>query len=134
MKEELRRINEYELALYRRLGIRKFRDLTFLLEKLRHRKDSLRNSNYHLQQMSFTGAKRHYMYLSYNALVHMTGLIMAIALILLRRIVGYRWTPADCGLSAAVVTNIYCIMLQRYNALRIRKYRLLLYKRMKKRE
>ena len=134
MEEDLSRINEYELAFYRRLGIRKFRDFTFLLEKIRHRKDSLRNSNYHLQQLSYRGAQRHYMYLSYNALIHLMGLVMAIMLILLRRAAGYRWTLADLGLSAAVLTNIYCIMLQRYNALRIRKYRYTLCKRIKKRE
>ena len=134
MEEEFSRINEYELAFYRRLGIRKFRDLTFRLERWKHRKDALRNSNYHLQQLSYRGAQRHYMYLSYNALIHLMGLVMAIMLILLRRAAGYRWTLADLGLSAAVLTNIYCIMLQRYNALRIRKYRYTLCKRIKKRE
>lgn len=134
MEEEFSRINEYELAFYRSLGIRKFRDLTFRLERWKHRKDALRNSNYHLQQLSYRGAQRHYMYLSYNALIHLTGLVMAIMLILLRRTTGYRWTVADWGLSAAILTNIYCILLQRYNALRIRKYRCILCSRIKKRE
>lgn len=134
MEQGLSRINEYELALYRRLGVRRFRDFAFLLERLKHRKDTLRNSNYHLQQMSFGGAKRHFVYLSYNALIHLFGMALAVTILLIRRIIGFRWGIADLGMAAAVVTNIYCIMLQRYNALRLRKYQFSFYKRMKKRE
>ena len=134
MEQGLSQINEYELALYCRLGVRRFRDFAFLLERIKHRKDSLRNSNYHLQQLSCAGAERHYMYLSYNALIHLFGMALAIMLLLIRRIAGLRWGIADLGMAAAVVTNIYCIMLQRYNALRLRKYQFSSYKRMKKRE
>ena len=134
MEQELSQINEYELALYRLLGIRRVRDFAFLLERWKHRKDHFRNSNYHLQQMSFGGAKRHYMYLSYNALIHLFGMALAVTILLVRRIIGFRWGIADLGMIVAIAANIYCIMLQRYNALRLRKYQSLFYKRMKKRE
>ena len=134
MEQGMSQINEYELALYCRLGVRRFRDFAFLLERIKHRKDTLRNSNYHLQHLSRGGAERHFMYLSYNALIHIFGMVLAVTILLIRRIAGFRWGLADLGMAAAMVTNIYCIMLQRYNALRLRKFLFSSYKRMKKRE
>ena len=134
MEQGLSQINEYELALYIRLGIRRFRDFIFGLERWKYRGDTLRNSNYHLQQLSYEGAKRHYMYLSYNAFVHFFSLVTAALILLLKRITGIRWGIVDGGILVVVVLNIYCIMLQRYNALRLKKYRFSFYKRMKKRE
>ena len=131
MEQGLSQINEYELALYIRLGIRRFRDIIFGLERWKYRGDTLRNSNYHLQQLSYEGAKRHYMYLSYNAFVHFFSLVTAALILLLKRITGIRWGIVDGGILVVVVLNIYCIMLQRYNALRLKKYRFSFYKRMK---
>ena len=133
MNHELNQLGRFELKLYCCLGIRRFRDFVFWLEKTKHIKDNAQNSNYHIKQWSHSGAKRHFMYLSYNAAIHLFGLFLALTILLIRRALGYRLCAADCGIVVAAILNIYCIMLQRYNSLRLKQYQLKLNKRSKKR-
>ena len=134
MGHELSRSQKIELDLYRKMGIRAFRDFVFAIEGWKHRKDQGKNSNYHLKRMSGSGVFLHRVYLSYNALIHMTGIVLACMILTARRLLSLRWGPADWGMCAAVLSNIYCIMLQRYNALRIEQYELALNERKQKRE
>ena len=48
MGHELSRSQKIELDLYRKMGIRAFRDFVFAIEGWKHRKDQGKNSNYHL--------------------------------------------------------------------------------------
>ena len=134
MGRELSRSQKLELGMYRKMGIRAFRDLVFTIEGWKHRKDRGKNSNYHLKRMSGSDVSLHRAYLSYNALLHMTGIVLAGVILAARRLLSFRWGLADWGMCAAVLSNIYCIMLQRYNALRIEQYELALTARKQKRE
>lgn len=133
MGYELSRSQRLELDLYRKMGIRAFRDFVFAIEGWKHRKDQGKNSNYHLKRMSGSDVFLHRAYLSYNALIHMSGIILACLILAARRLLSLRWGLADWGMCAAVISNIYCIMLQRYNALRIEQYELALAARKQKR-
>ncbi|MDO5133003.1 MAG: hypothetical protein Q4D81_08470, partial [Eubacteriales bacterium] len=112
---------EAEMRLYRLLGVKRFRRFVFALEAGKHRRDGGRNANYHLADLSCAGMRRHFAFLSYNAIIHIAGLLLAVLLILAKAFVLHKWRPVDWGIPAAVLLNIYCIMLQRYNSLRIRK-------------
>ena len=112
-----------EIFLYQMLGIRCFQKLVFRLEKWRRRKDGGQNSNYHLYGMRYDRISRHFAFLTYNALIHLTGLAACAVLLSARRLSGRPWNLTDWLILVAAVANIYCLMLQRYNFLRLCAYR-----------
>ena len=124
MKREdaLEKREKRELAVYRMLGVRRFRDCAFALERWRHRKDGEQNGNYHIRRMSCSGIRRHYAYLSYNALIHIVSLSILFIHVLVAHLISYPMRGWNLALLVLALTNLYCIMLQRYNALRIRQF------------
>ncbi len=110
-----------ELKLYRALGIRRFRDGAFLLERWVHRRDGRKNSNYHVRAYSLYSLEEHYAYLSFNAAIHVTAIVLLLLITLGASLIedfrkGWYWFYLFL-----FVLNVYCIMLQRYNALRLRE-------------
>ena len=123
-----------EIRLYEALGIRIFQKLVFRLERFRHRADGDRNVNYHLLPYGETSPERFIRYLYLNAGIHISGLAATIVFSLIFAVMPGTLPTVWAVCFVGVIGNIYCIMLQRYNALRLRKYQSLFYKRMKKRE
>ncbi|MDO5132063.1 MAG: hypothetical protein Q4D81_03650 [Eubacteriales bacterium] len=113
-----------EMRVYRFLGVRLFQRAVFVLERVRHRKDGGKNRNYHLRRLSFSSISKHYGYLSYNALIHFTGLAAVAAVAVLKCFFFQDRKVVDYALLFAVIANLYCIMLQRYNALRLMYYQI----------
>ena len=112
-----------EMALYRAVGIRLFRDGAFALERWVHRKDGGKNTNYHVRDLTYHGVARHYALLSFNAALHFTAFAFLFLLIL-----GALFFVEMPGLWYGIIgflalLNLYCILLQRYNALRLRALR-----------
>ncbi len=119
---ELKKREKTELAIYKALGVRLFQKFVFAIERYKHRKDGGYNSNYHIRRISGEGVSGHYAYLSFNAFLHITSIIFITLHVLILRAADIPWIGAVYTYSLIlIIGNLYCIMLQRYNALRIRK-------------
>lgn len=92
--------------IYNILGICYFQKLVFLLEKFIHRKDGKTNQNYHFNLDNINPMEDFIRFLFFNGSIHFRNVCIFI---------------------------IYCIMLQRYNYLRIKKVTLILEKQRKNR-
>ena len=112
------------MKLYRLLGIRWFQSACFALENWKHRKDGGTHSNYHIRQFSDAGISGHYAYLSFNVTVHLVSLLLLIVHVVIICLVGFRHGFWEIGVVFFALLNMYCILLQRYNALRFKKFRL----------
>lgn len=113
---------DLEMNIYRVLGVEVFRKLIMQYEKFIHRKDFEKNINYHIKSFSGESVKRFYAFLSYNASVH----ILSSAIVFLYFLFKSRFAPEfmflDFIMILLLVLNLYCIMLQRYNCLSIRRF------------
>lgn len=111
----------FELKFYRAIGIRLFRDGAFALERWVHRKDGGKNRNYHVRDWTYYGIREHYSFLSFNATIHIAAIALLSLLILGGCAIGgfpAAWYVVNHIL---ILLNVYCILLQRYNALRLRR-------------
>ncbi len=117
---------KFEVKVYELLGVRFFRKLVFKLEQFIHRKDRGKNINYHLAQNSLDGISAFTKYLFYNGAIHVRNIIIIAGIILVKAALfrSFRWY--DVLLLLFLLKDIYCVMLQRYNYLRLedRKERL----------
>lgn len=117
-------VQRFELRVYRALGVLPFRRALFFLEQLRHRWDGQANSNYHMRTFSLGGAAAFESYLLYHNLLH--GVSLALLLTVLLGKVGYAqpWNGIDILAVGMCVINLWCLMLQRYNWLRLQELRI----------
>ena len=108
-----------ELQIYELLGIKKFQKLTFLLEKIIHRNDNGYNENYHLKKKYYNRNVQDFKkFLFYNGGIHIRNILFIISIILIKKIFKcIAWF--DFFLIILAVKDIYCVMLQRYNYIRI---------------
>ena len=120
------RFNSIEMKLYEILGINLFRGGVFKLEKLLHRKDKGRNTNYHIASIEPQSADGFIKYLFYNGAIHARNILFFLVLFAVRYIVFRSVSVIDILLWLLFLKDCYCVMLQRYNFLRIsiRKRRL----------
>lgn len=110
-----------EIRLLEGLGIRRFRQLLLALERYRHRKDGGRNGNYHLERGTAEAVSGFDGYLLYHSLLHLAAiLLLAVpACVLHAAVPRLHW--ADGILLLLFLLNLYCLLLQRYTFLRIRR-------------
>ncbi len=110
-----------EGKLWELLGVRRFQRGLFALERLRHRKDGGQNKNYHFAAPSPWEAERFRGYLLYHCLLHTLSILLLcpVTVVLALRHEGWSWFYPVILL--LVLLNLWCIFLQRYNALRIRR-------------
>lgn len=120
------RFNSIEMKLYEALGVRSFRVLVFKVEQLLHKKTKGRNTNYHIASLEPQSADGFIKYLFYNGAIHARNILFFLALFSVRYIVFRSFTIVDIPLWLLFLKDCYCVMLQRYNFLRIsiRKQRL----------
>lgn len=116
-------VQGFELRLYRRLGVLRLRRLLFALERARRGSGGGRNQNYHLERLSPEGAERFEGYLLYHTVLHGTSALLLAPLIPLLHICGLSWGAASVLPGLLIALHIWCIMLQRFNQLRIRRLR-----------
>ena len=121
------RMEELELKIYRKLGVKKFRALTFKLEKIIHKKDKKQNHNYHIlpnnevfsKNCTIDEMEEFKKKLYYNGSIHVKNLILllvsSIFILLFNRISNY-FLIANLLFG---IKDAYCVMLQRYNYIRI---------------
>lgn len=109
-----------EKNIYERLGVVWFRDMLFQIEMFRHRSDGGRNLNYHLHHSSASEVEQFRMYLIYNAWLHILSGILIIVVQILEYILSPGWDIHELPAILLMILNLWCLMLQRYNDLRIR--------------
>ena len=108
-----------EMRIYEAFGVRLFRKMVFSLEKLIHRKDNELNSNYHIPYRDISAIDAFIKYLFYNGSIHVRNLVYFALYCLLKVIFHWRLRFFDLLLGLLAIKDIYCVMLQRYNLLRI---------------
>mgnify|MGYP000026089989 CR=1 FL=1 len=115
----MKQINEEKI--YELLGIKLFKKAVFKLEKIIHRKDKGKNINYHIKKAdSVESVNSFKKYLYYNGGIHLKNLILGISALIMIPII--RTPIITIPMSILLVKDIYCVMLQRYNWLKLQKY------------
>lgn len=121
---------ETEMKLYKALGVEYFRKGAFALEKFIHKRDNRKNRNYHIENTTnseSTDKFRKFFY--YNGNIHVRNLIKGG--LLLTGLILFNITPfVTIPLTLLLLKDTYCVMLQRYNWLRVSIYE----EKLKKRE
>ena len=107
---EKKKGEDLELKIYKALGVKYFRNLAFKLEKLIHIKDKKKNINYHIKKNLY-----------YNGFIHVKNLIFGSVGLALMIILNASVVPV-IALSTLLLKDAYCVMLQRYNWIRITRH------------
>lgn len=110
-----------EMRLYELLGIKIFRKLVFMLEHLIHRKDKGQNVNYHLSYNNVDSMDKFMKYLFYNGSIHARNITGINIYFVIKLCIGKSFFWIDGFLILLMIKDIYCVMLQRYNYLRIKQ-------------
>lgn len=109
--------NDLELKIYEALGVKQFRSLVFRLEKVIHHKDKGKNINYHVKRMNVDQLENFKKYLYFNGFIHVRNSILLSIIILVNV---FAFSKASLAiLILDLIKNLYCVMLQRYNYVRI---------------
>lgn len=114
----MKKSQKIEMKIYELLGVKLFRKAAFKLEKIVHRKDKGKNTNYHIQKNQLNSLEDFKKYLFYNGAIHTNNLIRGIPLLVLMYLLNLK-TLSLIGLSAWLLKDAYCVMLQRYNWIRL---------------
>lgn len=115
----MKRRHQLEKHLYRLLGVETFRRLVFLLERFVHRKDHGRNDNYHISSFTQGALEDFVKYLFYNGSIHVRNILILLIYFIVKIVlhVPLRWYDTFALLLG--LKDVFCVMLQRYNYLRI---------------
>lgn len=114
------RFIQLEQKIYSMLGVPHFRKAVLALEKLLHRKDNGRNVNYHIATFSLEDVSGFVKFFFYNGAIHLRNIIAMSLYILFFKVVlqkAFAWY--DYVLIVFGIKDLYCVMLQRYNFLRL---------------
>ena len=119
---EKKKGEDLELKIYKALGVKYFRNLAFKLEKLIHIKDKKKNINYHINDCKdLVSIDKFKKYLYYNGFIHVKNLIFGSVGLALMIILNASVVPV-IDLSTLLLKDAYCVMLQRYNWIRITRH------------
>lgn len=111
-----------ESKIYEFLGVKQFKKLTFKLENLIHRKDKGKNKNYHLNGNGIEAIDNFKKYLYYNGFIHVKNsifLIIGLIVVILTSNFNYYLIP----FILLLIKDLYCVMLQRYNWIKLNEYK-----------
>ena len=106
-----------ELKIYECLGIKQFQKCVFALEKVIHFKDKGKNINYHIKNYSIDKLEEFKKFLYFNGVIHVRNSIGLIVLLILQIL--FLNPIVLIYVIPSLIKNIYCVMLQRYNYVRI---------------
>lgn len=121
--------NKLELRVFRLLGIGQFRKAILLFEKIKHHKDNRRNENYHPPNFNVPALEQYNGFLLYNAFLHGASLLFSGIYLMFTLAFEIRIIVVDVFMIILSLLNIYCILLQRNNHLKIKDYCYRLYNR-----
>lgn len=107
-----------EVKIYKKIGIEKFKKLTLYLEKKIHKKDKGQNINYHPKKLTKGSIKKFRKFFYYNGFIHSRNLIFGVPLLIVMII--FKLNPIFITfLSLWLLKDAYCVMLQRYNWIKL---------------
>lgn len=112
-------IDDLERKVYEILGVRRFQQMVFRLERIIHRSDGGVNQNYHFQKGLYP-MDQFIKYLFFNGAIHIKNICL-ITVLLSAKWVFWGFGFFDIVLIIFAIKDLYCVMLQRYNYLRIKK-------------
>lgn len=92
-----------------------------MLEHLIHRKDKGQNVNYHLPYNNVDSMDKFMKYLFYNGSIHARNITGIGIYFVIKLCIGKSFFWIDGFLILLMIKDIYCVMLQRYNYLRIKQ-------------
>lgn len=111
----------FEMRLYEAIGVRYFRKLVFMLERAIHRKDNGMNENYHLPCRDIAGIDSFVKYLFYNGMIHVRNSLVITLYLLVKGLYLKHLNWYDFLIGIFFMKDIFCVILQRYNYLRIKE-------------
>lgn len=114
--------NKYELQLYHLIGVNRFCKVILWFEKIKRFRNNRKNENYHLSDFSIFALERYTGFLLYNAIIHIVSLFFAGICLLLTLSFEVHSLIVDVIMGILFFLNIYCIILQRTNYLKIKEY------------
>lgn len=110
-----------EMRIYEALGVKIFRALVFKLEKFIHRRDRGKNVNYHIKTYEPLAINKFIKYLFYNGAIHVRNIAVFLLIFICRYAIFRVVSVMDVFLWLLFLKDCYCVMLQRYNYLRIQE-------------
>ena len=122
MYKELSSWNSFELQMYRLLGVNQFRKLILIFEKIRHFKDKQKNENYHPSNFDVFSLERYNGFIIYNTFLHCVSLIFTVLYAVLLTTIAFHNVFMDLSIVFLTLLNLYCIMLQRTNYLKLKDH------------
>ena len=111
-----------EVKIYRLLGVDYFRKVILWFEKTKNQKKNKKNENYHPAAMDVISLEKHSGFLLYNAFLHSVSMLFVIVYCILALAFGLHNLIIDIIMVVISLLNIYCIILQRTNHLKIKEY------------
>lgn len=111
--------SSWRMRVYELLGIKTFRKMVFELERMIHKKDRGRNVNYHIPHNDLQSLDDFVKYLFYNGSIHVRNIVGICAFFAVKGCIGFKVAWYDGIILTLLIKDIYCVMLQRYNYLRI---------------
>lgn len=132
MNAKYDKMNDIEICIYIILGVHYFQKLVFLLEKFIHRKDGGTNQNYHFTRNNMNPIEHFVRFLFFNGFIHFRNICLFLIYFGVKKFFfSFYWY--DVLLVGMFIKDIYCVMLQRYNYLRMQKINLQLERKRKER-
>lgn len=115
----MKKIKELEPKIYELLGVLFFQKCVFKLEKIIHFKDKGKNINYHIKNYNIDQLEEFKKFLYFNGYIHLRNLLILLPVLVIQSIF---FSPLFLLYTIpAIIKNAYCVMLQRYNYIRISK-------------
>lgn len=122
MYSGLNQRQQNEVKIYRLLGVNYFRKAILWFEKTKNRKKNKKNENYHPSALDIISLEKHNGFLLYNAFLHGVSMFFVIVYCILALAFGLHDLIIDIIMVVILLLNIYCIILQRTNYLKVREY------------
>ena len=114
--------HKVETKINELLGIKKFKKAVFKLEKIIHRKDKGKNINYHVKDSrSKESVNSFKKFLYYNGIIHIKNLLIGIPSITIMALLNIKLIFL-IPYAIFLLKDLYCVMLQRYNWIKINEF------------
>lgn len=111
-----------EIKIYRLFGVNYFRKVILWFEKTKNHRKNKRNENYHPSAMDVISLEKYNGFLLYNTFLHSVSMFFVVVYCILAIAFGFHSLVIDIIMAIVSLLNIYCIVLQRTNYLKVKEY------------
>lgn len=117
-----KRLNEsFEILIYKCIGVLWFKKIVLCFEKMLYVNRGYSLMNYHPEKMTTEGIKNFFWQLLYNCTLHITSIVFSLLYFSITFIGKVKIMPLNAIVLMMIIFNLYCIFLQRYIYLKMRK-------------